>query len=57
MDTKSDNIIDSYSGEDFTKVTFTPDYKKFGMKNLDDDTFSLLAKRVYDLAGVTNKKV
>ena len=39
--------------EDFTKVTFEPDLKKFKMKSLDGDTVALLSKRVYDLAGTT----
>jgi DNA topoisomerase-2 len=34
-------------------VTFEPDLKKFGMSCIDEDTLSLLKKRVYDLAGVT----
>ena len=42
---------------DFTEVTFEPDLKKFDMNRLDNDIYSLLAKRVYDLAGCTNDKV
>ncbi|KAK7688109.1 hypothetical protein QCA50_008479 [Cerrena zonata] len=37
--------------EEFTRVTFKPDLKRFGMDTIDDDTVSLLKKRVYDLAG------
>jgi len=40
----------------YTKVTFKPDLAKFGMTALDDDTVSLLTKRVYDIAGSTNEK-
>lgn len=29
--------ISSYSGEDFTEITFIPDYKKFHMKELNKD--------------------
>jgi len=36
----------------FTKITFEPDLKKFGMKKLEDDIVNLLNKRVYDLAGI-----
>jgi len=42
---------------DHTCVTFKPDLTKFGMDSLDADTVSLMAKRVYDLAGVTDKRV
>jgi DNA topoisomerase-2 len=45
-------------GEEYTKITFTPDLKRFGMNSIDDDTNSLLMKRVYDMAGtVPNIKV
>lgn len=39
--------------EDWTKITFTPDLARFNMTEFDDDTVSLLQKRVYDMAGVT----
>jgi DNA topoisomerase-2 len=42
----------------YTKITFKPDFEKFGMKQLDDnDTFKLLERRVYDICAVTNKNV
>ena len=44
--------------EEFTRVTFKPDLKRFGMDSIDDDTVALLKKRVYDMAGtVKNVKV
>jgi len=39
--------------DDFTKVTFTPDFKKFGMAGMDDDFEALVKRRVYDLAGTS----
>ena len=43
---------------DFTRVSFVPDYARFGMPDgLDDDAVALLSKRVYDMAGVTDKSV
>ncbi|KAI8983247.1 type II DNA topoisomerase [Trametes punicea] len=38
-------------GEEYTRVTFKPDLKRFGMETIDEDTVSLLKKRVHDLAG------
>ena len=38
-------------GDDFTKVTFTPDFKRFKMQGIDDDFEALVKRRVYDLAG------
>lgn len=36
---------------------FEPDLKKFGMKEIDKDVYSLFKKRVYDLAGCSPKSV
>ncbi len=40
-------------GDDFTKVTFTPDYKRFKMQGINDDFEALVKRRVYDLAGTS----
>jgi DNA topoisomerase II len=39
--------------DEYTRVTFKPDLKRFGMDSIDEDTVALLKKRVYDLAGTT----
>ncbi|KAJ9654935.1 DNA topoisomerase 2 [Neophaeococcomyces mojaviensis] len=44
-------ITDTASKDDYTKVTFRPDFAKFGMDGLDDDHESLFKRRVYDLCG------
>ena len=36
---------------DYTKISFSPDLKRFNMTALDKDTVSLLSKRAYDIAG------
>ena len=43
--------ITDCKGEDFTKVTFKPDFARFGMTEMDDDLEALFKRRVYDLAG------
>ena len=43
--------ITDCKGEDYTKVTFRPDFAKFGMMGMDDDFEALAKRRVYDLAG------
>lgn len=40
-----------YIGENYTKISFKPDLKKFNLSEIDDDLYGLLVKRVYDLAG------
>jgi len=39
----------------YTKITFKPDYKRLGIDGLTPDLLSLLKKRVYDVAAVTDK--
>jgi DNA topoisomerase-2 len=43
--------ITDQKGDDFTKITFNPDFAKFGMDGMDDDFEALVKRRVYDLAG------
>ena len=52
MDVKEKAKIDSNKGEDdYTKITFKPDFKKFGMDQMDADFEALVKRRVYDMAG------
>jgi DNA topoisomerase II len=51
MSVKGNAKITDFSGDDYTKVTFKPDFAKFGMTGLDDDFEALAKRRVYDLAG------
>ena len=41
----------------YTKITFKPDYKRFGIKGLTEDMKNILKRRVYDIAGCTSKSV
>jgi DNA topoisomerase-2 len=43
--------ISSSKSPDFTRITFTPDYRKFKMNGIDDDFEALVKRRVYDMAG------
>jgi DNA topoisomerase-2 len=45
-------ITKNTRNEEYTKITFHPDLKRFGMDAIDDDTVSLLKRRVYDMAGI-----
>ena len=39
------------STKNFTEITYTPDYEKFGLENLDQSHYRLIQKRVIDIAG------
>lgn len=45
------------STKEYTIITFTPDYTKFGVDNLTRDTQEVLYKRVYDICAITPKGV
>jgi len=50
-------IIKSKKGKSFTKISFIPDYKRFGISSLDPDTHSLFLTRVYEGSAITNKSI
>ena len=41
----------------YTKVSFRPDYARFGIEGLTQDMRALFEKRIYDIAAVTDKTV
>ncbi|KAI9366079.1 DNA topoisomerase [Zopfochytrium polystomum] len=49
--TNPPKITNVARAEDFTRITFKPDFAKFGMTHLDNDIVALIQKRAYDLAG------
>jgi len=50
-------IHSSGKRKDFTRVTFRPDFAKFGLTGFTPDICSLFYKRVYDIAGTTTADV
>ena len=50
MSKNSDPKIDKTS-QHYTRITYKPDLKRFGMKGIDNDTFKIIEKRVYEIAG------
>jgi DNA topoisomerase-2 len=50
-------ITKNSSGKPYTKVTFRPDYKRFGINGLTPDMLSLLRKRIYDIGAVTDHSI
>ena len=41
----------------YTKVSFVPDYKRFGIDGITSDMMALLKKRVYDIGAVTDHSI
>lgn len=58
MSKRGEPKITKWAKEDYTKITFKPDFSKFGMEGFEDDTEALFRKRVYDMcACISNVKV
>jgi len=49
MTSVSKPIVEKYADVPFTRMTFIPDFQKFGVSGLSDDLVSLIEKRAYDL--------
>ena len=49
--------ISDFSGKPYTKITWTTDFERFGIKEYSDDMINLMMRRVYDIAGITDKSV
>lgn len=41
----------------YTKITFFPDYERFGLKGMTNDIYDLIHRRVIDACACTNKNV
>jgi len=57
MTQKHPPTVTTCTGEEYTRVTFWPDFSRFGMRKLDADITGLMMKRVYDIAGSTSRRV
>lgn len=50
-------VITKCKSKPYTKITFKPDYARLGISGLSSDMISLLKKRVYDIAAITDKSI
>lgn len=57
MSNKKKAKITSSSVKSYTKISFVPDYERFNMNGLEDDTISLIDKRCYDCIALTESHV
>lgn len=49
--------ITKCKGKPYTKVSFIPDFKRFGVEKLSTEMFNIMRKRTYDIGAVTDKSV
>ena len=52
-----DPEVQKYNGKPYTRITFTPDYKRFQLEGMTNDIYSLFERRTYDLCACSPKNV
>ncbi|MDP6755781.1 MAG: ATP-binding protein, partial [Candidatus Marinimicrobia bacterium] len=57
LNTRSTPVITKCRTKPYTKVSFKPDYARFGIDGLSEDMTSVMMRRIYDIAAVTDKTV
>lgn len=57
MQDRSKPVIKKSTKKPFTRITFTPDYSRFGIEGLSEECLGLFQRRVYDMAAWTDKSV
>lgn len=50
-------VITPCEGPDYTAVTFYPDFAKFNLEGFGEDMVHMMRRRVYDVAGCTDKSL
>ena len=49
--------ITKNSQKPYTLIKYLPDYKRFGIENIEKDMFQIMYRRAYDLAGCTKDNI
>lgn len=57
MLTAEPSQIEKVDGEDYTMITFYPDFAKFAVTGFGEDLVLMMKRRVYDIAGCTDKSL
>uniref|UniRef100_A0A6C0I804 DNA topoisomerase (ATP-hydrolyzing) n=1 Tax=viral metagenome TaxID=1070528 RepID=A0A6C0I804_9ZZZZ len=57
MSIVSNAKVTSSKKKSFVRISFVPDYPRFGIESLDEDTYNIFKTRVYDGSAITNKNV
>ena len=49
--------VTKHSGKSYTKISWIADFTRFGLEGYSDKMYQLMERRIYDIAGVTDKKI
>lgn len=57
LSNKTEAKIKAFTGKPFTRISFLPDYKRFGLKGMTNDLKAIIEKTTIDTAILTDKKI
>tara|TARA_R110002074_G_scaffold35018_3_gene95831 strand:- start:2098 stop:5442 length:3345 start_codon:yes stop_codon:yes gene_type:complete len=57
MSIKTTPKITNYKSKPYTKITWVIDFNRFNIKNYSNDMIDLMIRRIYDIAGITDKSI
>ena len=57
MKTRGKPKTTKYSQKPYTKISWVADFERFGLEGYTDKMYQLIERRLYDIAGVTDKSV
>jgi len=49
--------ITKYTSKPYTKITWIADFQRFGITEYSQDMISFMERRIYDIGGITDKKI
>ena len=49
--------VSKHTGKSYTKISWIPDFTRFGLSSYSDKMYQLMERRLYDIAGVTDKSI
>ena len=49
--------VTKHSGKSYTKISWIADFERFGLSGYSGQMFQLMERRIYDVAGITDKKI
>ena len=50
-------VIKKCPGKPYTKITWKCDFQRFGLQKYSDEMINLMYRRIYDIAGITDKSI
>ena len=50
-------VIKKCSTKPYTKITWKCEFKRFDLEKYSDDMIKLMYRRIYDIAGITDKSI